>query len=188
MPIQSAVADLLTALAPIARRWGRWYVFDAQAVVLYGVPRLSADVDVTLEVAPESVERFVTEMQTAGFSLRIPDPDFVRRTRVIPFVHDQSGMPLDVVLSASGLEEDFLARSRPTSIGTETVPVIAPDDLIIAKVLAGRSKDIDDAAALWRLHGNSLDADGIRSVLKQLEEALDQSDLLPAFDRLTSHS
>jgi hypothetical protein len=56
--VQPAAVELLLALAPVAERWGRWCVFGAQAVVVYGVPKLSADVDVT---------------QVAGFSLRVSD-------------------------------------------------------------------------------------------------------------------
>ena len=56
-------------------------------------------------------------------------------------------------------------------------------DLIIAKVLAGRPKDITDAAGLWRIRGQTADADRIRSVLRLLEEALGQSDLLATFER-----
>jgi hypothetical protein len=44
VPVQPAAVELLAALAPVAERWGRWCVFGAQAVVVYGVPRLSADV------------------------------------------------------------------------------------------------------------------------------------------------
>ncbi len=32
MPVQPAAVELLAALAPVAERWGRWYVFGAQAV------------------------------------------------------------------------------------------------------------------------------------------------------------
>ena len=46
--MQSAVLELLAALSAVLDRRGRWYVFGAQAVVAYGVPRFSADVDVTL--------------------------------------------------------------------------------------------------------------------------------------------
>lgn len=44
------------------------------------------------------------DMKAAGFALRLDDPDFVRRTRVMPFVHVATAMPLDVVLAGSGLE------------------------------------------------------------------------------------
>ena len=57
MPIQSAALELLIAFAPVASRWGRWYVFGAQAVILYGVPRLSADVDVTLALEPDAPDQ-----------------------------------------------------------------------------------------------------------------------------------
>ena len=99
MPLQPAALELLTALEPVLARWGRWYVFGAQAVVVYGVPRLSADVDVTLALNPDTPERFAHDMHGAGFALRVADPEFVRRTRVMPFVHSATGMPLDIVLA-----------------------------------------------------------------------------------------
>jgi predicted nucleotidyltransferase len=93
-------------------------------------------------------------------------------------------MPLDVVLAGSGLEEAFLERAVTTDIGGTEVPVIDASDLIVAKVLAGRPKDIEDARALWSLRAESLDNDRIRSVLRLLQGALDQSDLLPAFEAI----
>jgi hypothetical protein len=182
VPVQPAAVDLLTSLAPVLDRWGRWVVFGAQAVIIHGVPRLSADVDVTLALTPDAPDRFAEEMRAARFALRVEDPEFVRRTRVMPFVHEPTGMPLDVVLAGSGLEDEFLARAVIRDVGGTRVPVIDATDLIIAKVLAGRPKDIEDARALWSLHGASLDEERIRSVLQLLQEALDQSDLLPAFE------
>jgi hypothetical protein len=179
--VRPAAVELLTALAPVLSRWGRWYLFGAQAVVVHGVPRLSADVDVTLALAPDAPERFADDMQRAGFALRVHDAEFVRRTRVMPFVHAATGMPLDIVLAGSGLEDEFLDRARGTDIGGTEIPVIEVDDLIVAKVLAGRPKDVEDARALWRIHGRRLDASRIRRVLGLLEAALSQSDLLPTF-------
>lgn len=186
--LQPAALELLTALEPVLARWGRWYVFGAQAVIVYGVPRLSADVDVTLALEPDTPDAFAREMHAAGFTLRVADPDFVRRTRVMPFVHEATGMPLDVVLAGSGIEDEFLKRAVLTDLGTTSVPVIDPADLIVAKLLAGRPKDMEDARALWRLHGGELDAARVRRTLSQLEEALSQSDLVPAFDGLVHRS
>jgi hypothetical protein len=159
-------------------------LFGAQAVIAYGVPRLSADVDITIQLTPDDPERFARDMDSAGFSLRVDDPDFVRRTRVMPFVHRRTAMPLDVVLASSGLEDDFLNRARDVDVGGTVVPLINLEDLIIAKVLAGRPKDLDDASNLWRLKGPELDDRRIRSTLRLLEEALSQSDLLPGFESI----
>jgi hypothetical protein len=186
VPLQPAALELLGALSPVLVRWGRWYVFDAQAVIAYGVPRLSADVDVTLALVPDAPDRFARDMNVAGFALRVTDPDFVRRTRVMPFVHAATGMPLDVVLAGSGLEDEFLDRAVMTDIGGTAVPLIDLGDLIIAKVLAGRPKDIEDASSLWRLHREELDAGRIRHTLALLEEALSQSDLVSTFDAIAS--
>jgi Nucleotidyl transferase of unknown function (DUF2204) len=182
VPVQPAALEVLAALANVLPRWGRWYVFGAQAVIAYGVPRLSADVDVTLELVPDDPDAFARDMAAAGFALRVDDPDFVRRTRVMPFVHIATAMPLDVVLAGSGLEEEFLDRARIVNLGGTEVPLLDPEDLVIAKVLAGRPKDIEDARNLWRLHRHALNASRILAVLRELEEALGQSDLVSAFE------
>ena len=188
MPIQPAALELLTALSGVLNRWGRWYVFGAQAVTAYGVPRLSADVDVTVKIVPDDPDRFVRDMEAAGFALRVDDPDFVRRTRVMPFVHTATAMPLDVVLAGSGLEDEFLDRARATDVGGTTVPLIDLQDLIVAKILAGRPKDLEDAQSLWRVHGPGLDDSRIRGMLWLLEEALGQSDLLSGFESISRRS
>jgi hypothetical protein len=118
VPVPTPAAELLRDLSVVLRDWGEWYLLGAQAVIACGVPRLSADVDVTLKIDPDDPEQFVAAMQNGGFDLLESDPDFVRRTRVLPFVHRATEMPLDVVLAASGLEDEFLQRSeRSTSAG-----------------------------------------------------------------------
>jgi hypothetical protein len=178
--MQPAALDLLEALAAVLDRWGRWYLFGAQAVVAYGVPRFSADVDVTVQLEPEDLERFIRDMEAGGFQLRVDDPDFVRRTRVMPFVHAATSMPLDVVLAGSGLEDEFLTRATATDIAGISVPLIHLDDLLVAKILAGRPKDIEGARTLWRLHEPRVDRRRIRRLLRLLEEALGQRPALPS--------
>lgn len=184
MPTDPGAVELLRVLSGVLGRWGSWYLFGAQAVVAHGVPRLSADVDVTLRLTPNTPEPFARDMKAAGFALRVDDPEFVRKTRVMPFFHESSKLPLDVVLAGSGLEDEFLERAVSIDIGGVSVPVLHPEDLIIAKILASRPKDLDDARALWRVHGRRLDPGRIVETLRQLEQALAQSDLLPAFDSI----
>jgi hypothetical protein len=178
-------ADLLASLAAVlSRLQARWYVFGAQAVVIWGRPRLTADIDVTVRMDPEEPERLAQALESAGFSLRFGDaPDFVRRTRVLPFVHAASGLPLDIVLAGPGLEELFLSRAVPVALGNLVVPVISPEDLIATKILAGRPKDLEDVRSVLRERLSKLDLDIVRSTLALLEEALGQSDLRPVFDR-----
>ena len=125
---------------------------------------MSADVDVTVQLTPDEPERFTSDMREAGFELRVDDPEFVRRTRVLPFLHVATSMPLDVVLSGSGLEKAFLERAEILEIGDVQVPTINAEDLIIAKILAGRPKDVEDAKGVWRARGQGMDASRIASI------------------------
>lgn len=178
------IGDALAALADALVQAGiPWYLFGAQAAVLYGVPRLTADVDVTANVALDQVEGLARLLDEAGFAPRVRDVvAFVRRTRVLPLTHRPTGIPVDLVLAGPGLEEEFLERVRFLDLDGVRVPVIAPDDLIVAKVLAGRAKDLEDVRALLREQLPNLDVARIRRLLRTLESALDRGDLIPLFE------
>ena len=66
-------------------------------------------------------------------------------------------MPVDVVLAASGLEDEFLSRARPMRIHDVEVPTIDREDLIVAKILAGRPKDL---AAIPYIESTIAEIDG----------------------------
>jgi hypothetical protein len=121
-------------------------------------------------------------MRRNDLNLEVDDAAFIERTRVVPFVHRASGMPVDVVLGGSGLEDEFARRARMIDISGRQIPVIAPDDLIITKILAGRPKDVEDIRAVLGAQRRNLDLERIRSVLRLLEEALPMSDLVRAFE------
>ena len=185
MPFPStAPADLLAALADaLAAAGARWYLFGAQAALIWGRPRLTADVDVTVRLDPEDPDALVRIFAPRGFRLRVdPGDDFVRRTRVLPFVFEPDGLPVDVVLAGPGLEELFLSRAVPVRVGSVTVPVISPEDLIVTKILAGRPKDIEDVRGILLERGGQLDLGTVRATLGLLEAALGQSDLQSAFE------
>ncbi len=183
MPARPAAVELLAALSnAIAGR--RWYLFGAQAVNLHGRPRMTADVDVTVEIDRADVPALVRRLSRAGFELRVSHPErFMKATSVLPFVHRDTTMPLDVVLAASGLEAAFLERAVFMEVADGvSVPVISAADLVVAKLLAGRPKDIDDAASV--LEAANVDAEAIRALLGEIEAALGQSDLTPLFEDL----
>ena len=185
----SAPPDVARALAAVAagmRRSGkRWYVFGAQAVVAYGEPRLTADLDITAAATPDQIPELVAALVEAGLQLRVQSTDdFVRRTGVLPFVHRETGLPVDVVLAGPGLEEEFLAAARDIDLGGVTVPVIGPEDLIVTKILAGRPKDLGDVRGVLREQLPDLDLERCRRFLGLLEEALARADLLAQLDRL----
>lgn len=176
---------MLAAAAPALRQCGnRWYLFGAQAVAVWGRPRLSADVDITASIACPHDE-LVAAMQAAGFDLRVADwSAFLARTRVLPLVHRATELPLDVVIAGPGLEEEFLDRAKAVDLAGTIVPVISPEDLVVTKLLAGRTKDVEDVSTIIQERRSRLDLARVRAVLGLLEEALSRSDLVPEFETL----
>lgn len=179
-PVADLLADLSRAFATLDMPW---YLFGAQAAIVYGVARLTADVDVTARApAGQPASAWVTTVEQHGFARRFADPAFIEHSRVMPLVHQQTGLPVDIVLAGPGLEDEFLSRAVAHAIDGVTVPVVEVSDLVILKVLAGRPKDLDDLASLLRVQRPTIDEARVRKVLGLLEQALGQSDLLPVFD------
>jgi hypothetical protein len=182
--VRSPVAELLADLSQGFSAAGvRWYLFGAQAAIVYGVARLTADVDVTAMAPPRSpIAAWLGAVERCGFDRRFTDPQFVEQSRVIPLVHRATALPVDIVLAGPGLEEQFLARAVTRLVDDVAVPVVEVSDLVILKILAGRPKDADDVAALLAVNGAEIDLSRVREILTLLEAALGQSDLLPALD------
>jgi hypothetical protein len=187
--MRSALAEALAALARALEKLdARWYLFGAQAALLYGAARLTADVDVTVQFGDRQTAELVRALENAGFRLRVRDIGrFVAKTRVLPFIHPGSGMPIDIVLAGPGLEELFFRRRRRRIIEGVTVPVASPEDVVVMKVLAGRAKDEDDVIAIIAAQ-RKLNLKRVRETLNALERALDQRDLSPRFEALLARA
>jgi hypothetical protein len=176
------LADLVAALAILDVHW---YVFGAQAVAIHGRPRLTQDVDVTVDLRDESRKHLIETLSAGGFVLRTgADDDFIAKTRVLPLRHTASGGQLDLVLAGTNLEREFAARAKPFVLAGVSVPVITPEDLLVTKLLSTRGKDIEDARTIVAACRKSLDRDRVIATLRLLEQAIDSSDLVRQFKAL----
>jgi hypothetical protein len=179
----SALGDALASLADVLRERGvPWYLFGAQAVSVRGAPRATQDLDVTVDLPRQGVGALVTALQARGFAHRFPeDADrLLHAAAVIPLRHE-GGFEVDLVLGGSGLETLTLSRATIVEVEGVSVPVASATDLVVAKVIAGRGKDLEDIRAL--LATGMVDEPEVEDLLGQLEEALGQSDLIPFFER-----
>jgi hypothetical protein len=185
--MQPGALELIRDLGEVLRAEGlRWYIFGAQAVVIHGFVRQTADVDVTVEVPEDRLSPLVRRLESAGFKLRIEQDAaaFIARTRVLPMIHLGSRLPLDLVLAGPGPEEGFLERATEVEANEFRFPVISAEDLIVVKVLAGRAKDLEDVRGVLVRKREAIDLEAIRGRLRELELLLDQSDLLPRFEEV----
>jgi hypothetical protein len=188
--VSSPLADLLAAAsAAFAELRVRWYLFGAQAAIVHGSARLSADVDVTVELVATPVGALIDALERHGFRTRVADAArFADDNRVLPVEHATAGMPLDIVLAGPGLEELFLDQAEPREVAGVRIPVARAEHIVIMKILAGRPKDLDDASAIIAAQADRLQIADIEQGLELLEQALDRRDLLPVLRRLAGRS
>lgn len=181
-----AVGELLAAFGEVMRARGlRWYVFGAQAVLAHGRPRLTADVDVAVELTGIDPAGLVALLDAAGIALGLPlSPERLREARLLPMVHLPTEIPVDLVITGPGFDEELLDRARPADLGGVAAPVVSPEDLVAMKVLAGRRKDLEDVRGILAQQQGRLDLARTREVLAAFEQADPDRRLLARFERL----
>ena len=163
----------------------RWYVFGAQAVVAYGRPRMTADVDVTVDLDGAPSKRLVEVLAAHGFETRLNLSDeFLGSAHLLPLTHTATRMPADVVIAQPGLHSEFLRRCRPVDIGGHVAPLISVEDLVVTKVLAARRKDLEDVRGVLLEQWGSMDFEYVERVLAARMIALDDPRLAPRFARV----
>src|ERR1700733_4771965 len=110
--MRSPVAEALARLDEVLGKLGvHYYLFGAQAALLYGAARRSVDIHVAVELVGITTASLASALTAHGFRPSVSDTAFLEATRVLPVVHQPTGTPVDIVLGGPGLEELFLSRA-----------------------------------------------------------------------------
>jgi hypothetical protein len=154
-----------------------YMLIGGQAVLLYGEPRLTRDIDVTLGVDVDKIEDVISAV--CGLSLKIlPEniEDFVRRTMVLPAIHEETGIRVDFIFSFSPYERQAIARAKKVLIMEQNVCFAAPEDVVIHKIVAGRPRDMEDIRGIL-LRTRDIDMAYIRQWLNDFSAALSDDEI-----------
>jgi len=112
---------------------------------VYGEPRLTKDIDVTVAKEPEEVEEVIEAVNEMGLDILVDDAaGFVSQTYVLPTHEPSSGIRVDFIFSSSDYERQAIRRARSVRMGKAFVRVATPEDVVIHKIVAGRPRDIED--------------------------------------------
>ena len=160
-----------------------YMIIGGQAVLLYGEPRLTRDIDVTLGVDVDSLPE-ITKM-AKGLNLK-PLPsnveDFVKKTMVLPTKDETTGIRVDFIFSFTPYEKQAIQRARGIPIKKAVVKFASPEDVIIHKVFAGRARDLEDIKSILLKNPSSLNFSYIRKWLGEFDKSLSERDLLKKFE------
>jgi len=152
-----------------------YMIIGGQAVLLYGEPRLTKDIDITLGIGPESLEGFLILVKRAGLKVLIKEVhDFVNQTFVLPTIDEKSGFRVDFIFSTSSYEQAALQRVSYVKLGEVTISFASIEDLLIHKIIAGRPRDIEDVRIIL-LKNREYDHGYIVKWLKDFDKILDKN-------------
>jgi len=154
------------------------------AVLRWGEPRVTRDVDLALVAGFGSEERFISPL-LASYNARIEDAaDFARRHRVL-LLESSSRVAIDISLAAFPFEEQMIDRATPFEFETGlAIRTCSAEDLIVLKIFASRPIDIRDAESVALRHKGRLDWIYIGHQLRPLAEIKGDRAILEAFARL----
>jgi len=143
----------------------RYVLVGGTAVILHGVPRTTADLDIVIDLEEANVGRLVEAMTRLGFRPRAPVPaadlasaerrrEWIEEKGMRAFTFHRPGRLLDEVDVLIDTPLTFAELARDAQVleaGGLRLPVASARHLIRMKETTGRGQDAADVDALRRL-------------------------------------
>jgi len=161
-----------------------YMIIGGQAVLLYGEPRLTKDIDITLGINIDRLDDLLSIVN--GLSLApLPEdvPLFVQKTMVLPVLERSTGIRVDFIFSFTPYETQAIARARKVILSGQEVCFASREDLILHKIFAGRPRDLEDVRILI-LKNPGIDLPYIRHWLKDFDAAVPRKGFLDIFEEI----
>jgi hypothetical protein len=161
-----------------------YMIIGGQAVLLYGEPRLTRDIDITLGV---NIDRLGAILAVAEcLSLKPLPADtaaFVQQTMVLPTMDEVTGIRVDFIFSYTPYECQAIQRAKKVKILDQDVCFAAIEDLIIHKIFAGRPRDIEDVRSVL-MKNTAFDRTYIEKWLSVFDASSDEKNFLSTFKKI----
>jgi len=156
-----------------------YMMIGGQAVLVYGRPRLTRDIDITLGIDTADFSRAEAICAKLGLRMLSDSPrEFAHRTKVLPAEDPASKIRVDFIFSFTPYETQAIERAKTVPVAGHPVAFATCEDLIIHKMVAGRPVDHEDVRHLLAKNGTHLDLGYIRQWLVQFSE-------IPGYERVT---
>ena len=164
MPAEVVLATLRHLWKTLRRLDFSCALLGGLALAIWKHPRFTKDVDLLVALGNTNTDDLLRNLIDAGFRARrnepfvkIDDPEFLQ----LAYQPEDSfvEVQIDLLLVRTEYQEEAIGRRIPVDsaeLGFE-IDVLACEDLIVHKLLAGRMIDLADCHALLRENRSSLD-------------------------------
>lgn len=131
----------------------KYLIVGGIAVNLYGIRRLTRDLDLMIDIPGENLEKFALLMKKIGYHPSIPLAK-AREFTALSFRHFKDEYKeIDIFIKNPISFERAYRRRRIIKIGRVNFYCASTQDLIEMKTRAGRDRDWIDIGALKKLQG-----------------------------------
>jgi len=124
----------------------RYILVGGYSVVLHGYSRTTGDMDIWMERTSENYERIIKAFQIFGMPLfDMTESNFLSHPIWDVFTFGTPPVAIDIMVKIEGLNfEDVFQKAVYFEDDDLKIRTINRNDLIAAKKIAGRAKDIND--------------------------------------------
>jgi predicted nucleotidyltransferase len=147
----------------------RYLVVGGVALVLHGVVRLTADIDLLIDLKKENIGKFLNAMKTLGYKPKLPvdpagllDPKIrkewlVKKNMVaFSFMHPKEDYKLvDLLINEPVPFPGVYKRMQIVHAGKVPIKVVSLSDLIKLKKKSAKEQDLKDIEMLRELSKNA---------------------------------
>ena len=162
-----------------------YMVIGGQAVLLYGRPRLTRDIDITLGVDSDQFEIIAGVCKELDLKILPVEPKvFAAQTKVLPADDPVSKLRVDFVFSFSPYERQALKRTQKVKLAGYPVSFASCEDVIIHKLIAGRAVDEEDVKSIMIRQSDKIDFGYVKDWLEKFEDMPEFSGVLKKFEKL----
>jgi hypothetical protein len=163
--------DALTTLAAWLDNDGIPYmVIGGFAVTVWGEPRFTQDLNVTILAEPDELRNVIEKISSAFTPLVADGFKFVTETRVFPIM--VNSVPAELIFAALPYEEEAIRRTRSITLKGGQVKICSPEDLILHKIVTPRARDREDVEGIFRYRHSELDYAYLDPRIEELATAL----------------
>ena len=164
--------DILRRVAQQLEGAGLPYmVIGGQAVLLYGEPRLTKDIDVTLGATLDRLPEVVELVRSAGLEPLVDPEQFTRETMVLPCRDPGTEVRVDLIFSFSPYGRQAMEHARLVELSGAQVRFASLEDVIIHKVIASRPRDMEDVKGML-IKNPGADLGYVKSWLQDFADSL----------------